>query len=302
MIGPTNPNAVSAYDAGFGNMLGWNMYQPSPPTFLVGVGAAERSYSSQRIRANGYGLVRYGFAIMEVSGSVDNGSIDGVPKSFKGDANASAELRFRDRLFVESASLPDGSIVTVKVVAVTTRGNRNIFTRYVDGSTTNTVSPFANYTVGYSAATTNGGLMHKRELTQANGSVYLVLVTNAMVGGSIYLSGSVFPSASVNVTANQNKNYEATKDQCSVFITARSLDPNVTLTSASGTVYPPEDTLGVEVAPYGTNEFVVAAPPGMLLQTVNDVGDDAAWSHASSNAITRLAFTNNAGFFRAAAP
>lgn len=302
MTGTSNPEAVWAQVSNFGFTSGWSIYQPSPPTFLLGVGAAERSYSSQLIRANGYGYVRYGFAIMEVSGSVDNGSINSVPQSLNGNARANAELRFLDRLSVESATLPGGSIVTVKIVMVTSRANRTFYTRYVDGSTANTLSPYGSYTVSYSAATTNGSYMHGRELNHPDGNKYLIIITNAMVGGRITLFGRVSPSASVNVTANQNKNYESAKDQCSVFITARSLDPNVTLTSASGTVYPPEDSLGVEVAPYGTNEFVVAAPPGMLLQTVNGLGDDAGWSNASSNVIARLAFTNNAGFFRAAAP
>lgn len=302
LVCPNNPSAVYAQDDGFGTMLGWSAFQPSPPTFLIGAGAAERQYSTQRILANGYGLVRYGFASMEVSASVDHGSSGGIPLSLKGYASASAELRFRDRLFVQSTTLPDGSIVTVKVVAVTTRGTRIISTRYVNGSTTNVVSPYGTYTVRYQAATTNGLLMHTQQLTEGNGSAYRIWITNAMVGGSIYLSGSVFPAVTINLSPGQNKNYEGAKDQCSVFITVRSLDTNVTLTSASGTVYPPEDVQGVEVAPYGTNEFLVAAPAGMLLQTVSGLGDDASWAQVSSSIITRLSFTNPAAFYRAAAP
>ncbi len=44
-----------------------------------------------------------------------------------------------------------------------------------------------------------------------------------------------------------------------------------------------------------------AAPAGMLLQMVSGLGDNADWSNASSKRITRMEFTNNAGFFRAAA-
>jgi hypothetical protein len=302
LVCPNNAGAVYAQDAGFGTSLGWSAYQPSPPTYLLGVGGAERQRSSQRVLANGYGLVRYGFAIMEVSASVDNGYIGITPQSFNGYASAGTELRFRDRLYVQSPTLPDGAIVTVKVVAVTTRGTRIISTRYVDGSVTDLVAPNGTYTVRYQAATTNGLLMHSRQLTQADGSAYRIWITNAMVGGIIYLDGSVFPSVTINLSSVQNKNYEAAKDQCSVFITVRSLDTNVTLLSASGAVYPPEENLGLEVAPYGTNEFLVAAPAGMLLQTITGLGDDIAWSSASSNIIARLAFTNESAFFRAASP
>jgi hypothetical protein len=297
LIGPTDTYAISAQNHGYGINPGWSMYQPSPPTFLLGVGGAQTTYGSQRVYANGYGMVRYGFASMEVSGTVENGV-----SSLNGQARAGAELRFRDRLFVESPTLPDGSIVTVKIVAVTTRGTRIIHTGYFSGSTTSVVSPYGYYTLSYSVGTTNGGLMHGRELTQADGSVYRIWITNAMVGGSIFLAGSVAPNATITVYPSQNKSYESAKDQCSVFITARSLDTNVTLTSASGAVYPPEDTQGIEVIPYGTNEYLIAAPAGMLLQTVSGLSDNADWSNASSNLITRLNFTNNAGFFRAAAP
>jgi hypothetical protein len=165
----------------------------------------------------------------------------------------------------------------------------------------NTPSPSSTYTVGYVAGTTNGSQMHRRDLTQWDGNAYRIWITNAMVGGSIYLSGRVNPSVSLSLSASHGKNSERVADRCSIFITAHALETNYTLTSASGTVYPPEYEPRVEVAAYGTNQFVIAAPAGMLLQTVDALGDAAAWS-AASNLIAPFSFTNNAGFFRAAAP
>ena len=308
LVCPNSPGAVYAQDQGFGTTLGWGAFQPSPPTYMIGVGSAERQYSSQRVTASACGLVRYGFASMDVLASVDHGTLDGCMRSWNAFASAGAELQFFDRLFVQSSTLPSGSIVTVKIVAVTTRGNRTFVTRHLagnpcgEGTFTNTPSPNGTYTVRYQAASTNGLILHSRQLTQSDGSTYRTWITNAMVGGSIYLSGSVYPSVSINLSASHNKNSERASDQCSVFITARALETNYTLTSASGTVYPPEYEPSVEVAAYGTNQFVVAAPPGMVLQTVGALGDGAAWSAASSNLIAPFSFTNNAGFFRAAAP
>ena len=60
LLGPTNIYAISAQNHGFGINPGWSLYRPSPPTFLLGVGGAGSSYGSQRVFANGYGIVRYG--------------------------------------------------------------------------------------------------------------------------------------------------------------------------------------------------------------------------------------------------